>query len=137
MKELLKKNEEIIRYLIIGILTTIVSLTTYYVLVYTVFNPNVPLELQITNLISWITAVTFAYFTNKKYVFKQKEKTSLKQVITFYLSRVSTLIIDMLLMYIFVSRLNFSDKIIKLFVQVIVTILNYILSKFIVFKKSN
>lgn len=135
MKELLKKYEEIIRYLIIGVLTTVVSLATYYILVYTVFNPNVPLELQITNIISWIVSVTFAYFTNRRYVFKLKEKRTLKEIVKFYLSRVSTLLLDMLMMYILVSLLKFNDKIIKLIVQILVIVLNYILSKFLVFKK--
>jgi len=135
MKKNLIKYEEIIRYLIIGVLTTIVSLLSYYLLVFTVFNPNVAIELQITNIISWLLAVTFAYFTNRKYVFKISKKSSKKEAIKFYLSRVSTLIIDMLLMYIFVTLLSFNDKIIKLVIQVIITILNYIFSKLIVFKK--
>ena len=137
IKELLKKYEEIIRYLIIGVLTTIVSLASYYILVYIVFNPNIALELQITNIISWIVSVTFEYFTNRKFVFKVKDKSSIKEATNFYLSRVSTLILDMLMMYIFVSLLRFNDKIIKLIVQVLVTIANYILSKFIVFKNKH
>lgn len=137
IKELLKKYEEIIRYLIIGVLTTVVSLVTYYILVYTIFDPDIALELQITNVTSWIVSVTFAYFTNRTFVFKLKEKKSLKEAIKFYVSRISTLFIDMLLMYVFVSLLKYNDKIIKLVVQVIIIILNYILSKFIVFKKQN
>ena len=66
---------------------------------------------------------------------KLKEKISFKEGINFYLSRVSTLLLDMLMMYIFVSVLKFDDKVIKLIVQVIVIVLNYVLSKFIVFKK--
>jgi len=135
IKDLLNKYEEIIRYLFIGVLTTIVSLSTYYVLVYTIFNPNEPLELQVTNIIAWTVAVVFAYYTNRKYVFKQNEKNNTKEAINFYLSRLSTLIVDMLLMGLFVSLLKFNDKLIKIIVQIIITILNYILSKFIVFKK--
>ena len=118
-----------------GGLTTVVSLATYYLLVYTILNPKEAVELQIANIISWIASVTFAYFTNRKYVFKTKEKISFKEEINFYLSRVSTLLLDMLMMYIFVSVLRFDDKIIKLIVQIIVIVLNYVLSKFIVFKK--
>lgn len=135
IKELYYKYEEIISYLIVGGLTTVVSLATYYLLVYTILNPKEAVELQIANIISWIASVTFAYFTNRKYVFKTKEKISFKEEINFYLSRVSTLLLDMLMMYIFVSVLRFDDKIIKLIVQIIVIVLNYVLSKFIVFKK--
>lgn len=135
IKELYYKYEEIISYLIVGGLTTVVSLATYYLLVYTILNPKEAVELQIANIISWIASVTFAYFTNRKYVFKTKEKISFKEEINFYLSRVSTLLLDMLMMYVFVSVLRFDDKIIKLIVQIIVIVLNYVLSKFIVFKK--
>lgn len=134
IKELLIKYEEVIRYLIIGVLTTVVSLATYYILTFTVLDPKVSVQLQITNIISWIVSVTFAYFTNRKYVFKLKEKKNIKEASKFYLSRLSTLLLDMLLMQIFVIRLKFNDKIIKLIVQFVVIVLNYILSKFLVFK---
>ena len=132
-----KSHEEIINYLIVGGLTTVVSLGVYYLLTFSIMDANKPLELQITNIISWICAVLFAYFTNRKFVFKQKNKSNLKEGISFVSSRISTLLIDMFLMYLFVTVLCFNDKIIKLVVQVIVTVLNYILSKFIVFKKES
>ena len=134
IKELYIKYKEIINYLIFGVLTTIVSLATYYLLVLTILNPNKPLKLQIANIISWITCVTFAYITNRKYVFNSSNKNILKEGIKFYSSRLTTLFLDMLFMYIFVSKLNFNDKIIKIIIQIIITILNYILSKILVFK---
>lgn len=134
IKELYQKYKELINYLIFGVLTTIVSLTTYYLLVYTILNPDKPLQLQIANIISWITSVTFAYITNRKFVFESKDKNIIKEMTKFYSSRLTTLILDMLFMFIFVSKLKFNDKIIKLILQVIITILNYILSKILVFK---
>ncbi|MBQ2873648.1 MAG: GtrA family protein, partial [Bacilli bacterium] len=77
MINLYKKYKEIINYLIFGVLTTVVSLATYYLLVFTILDPNNPLELQIANIISWITCVTFAYITNRKYVFNSKNKNIL------------------------------------------------------------
>lgn len=135
MKEIIKRNREIISYLIIGVLTTIVSLISYYLLTITILSPNNPLELTIANIISWIISVLFAYITNRKYVFQSKDKNILKEAAKFTLSRVTTLIIDILLMFIFVSILHFNDKIIKLLVQIIIIILNYIFSKLLVFKK--
>ncbi len=135
IKELYKKYEEIINYLIIGGLTTVISLVVYYGLTFTIFDPNKALELQITNVVSWIISVTFAYFTNRKFVFKQKNKANIKEASSFFASRLSTLFVDMLLMFIFVTKLHFNDKILKIIVQVIVIVLNYIFSKFIVFKK--
>ena len=69
LKELYLKYKEIINYLIVGGLTTVVSLVTYYACVLTFLDPNNPLQLQIANVISWIFAVAFAYVTNRKYVF--------------------------------------------------------------------
>ena len=136
MIKLYHKYEEIINYLIIGGLTTVVSLLVYYGLTFTILDPNNAVQLQIANIISWIAAATFAYFTNRKFVFKQKDKSNIKEASKFYLSRISTLLIDMLLMFVLVTKLHFDDRIIKLVVQVVVTILNYVFSKFLVFKKN-
>ena len=73
IKQIYFKYEEIINYLIVGVLTTIVSLATYYLLVLTILNPNNAFELQIANIVSWLVAVTFAYYTNRKYVFKSND----------------------------------------------------------------
>ena len=138
MKEKLKKlnYREIIAYLIVGVLTTIVSLGTYYLVTITFLNPNKPVELQIANIISWMFAVAFAYFTNRKYVFLSKEKNKVKEGTKFILSRLTTLGLDMLTMFIMVSILNINDRISKLVSQVIVIIGNYVISKFFVFKKN-
>lgn len=135
MIDLYNKYKEIINYLIFGVLTTLISLATYYALTFTVLNADKALELQIANVVSWITSVTFAYFTNRSFVFESKEKLSLKEAFSFYMSRVSTLLLDMGLMYLLVTVLSFNDKLVKIIVQVVVIVLNYVLSKFIVFKK--
>ena len=132
---MIKKYKELINYLIFGILTTIINLITYYILVLTILNPNNKIELQIANIIAWIISVTFAYITNKKYVFYSHNNQVIKEAIKFYLSRISTLFLEMLLMFILVSKLNFNDKIIKIIVAIIIIILNYIISKLLVFKK--
>lgn len=135
MKELYEKYKEIINYLIFGFLTTAVSLLTYYLLTMTILDPKSSIQLQITNIISWCVGVLFAYFTNRKYVFSSKNKNKKKEFITFTTSRVSTLLLDMLIMFIFVTTLKFNDKIIKLVSQALVIIGNYLLSKLVVFKK--
>ena len=134
--ELYKKYQEIINYLIVGVLTTIVSLVTYYICVLTVFNPEDALELQLANIISWICAVLFAYITNKIFVFKSKNRNIIKEISSFVGARVLTLILDMLIMFIMVITLGINDKVSKLVVQVVVTILNYVFSKIFVFKKA-
>lgn len=134
LKNLYKKYEEIVNYLIVGGLTTIVSLASYYLCVYTFLNPTIGIELQIANLISWVIAVTFAYFTNRKFVFKSHEKNMIKEAASFYTSRIATLLMDMAIMFLFVTVLHGNDKIAKIIVQIVVTIGNYIISKFFVFK---
>ena len=135
MKEIYIKYKEMINYLIVGGLTTCVSLLTYYLLTFTILNPDISTELQIATIISWIISVLFAFFTNKKYVFESKNKFNLKEMISFILSRLSTLFIEMLLMYLLVTICKYNDKIMKIVVQIIVIILNYLLSKFLVFKQ--
>lgn len=135
--EKLKKlllNKEILSYLIVGVLTTVVSLAVYYGLVLTILNPNHPLQLQVANVISWIAAVTFAYFTNRRFVFHSDNPNMGKEAAGFFASRVSTLLMDMALMFLMVTLMGISDKIAKLVVQVVVTVANYVFSKFFVFK---
>ena len=135
VKKILKKYEEIINYLIVGILTTLLSLLIYYLCVFTFLNPENAVQLQIANILSWISGVTFAYFTNRKYVFKSVEKNRLKEASKFITSRLLTLVLDMFVMFVGVTIFKSNDKIIKLISQVLVIIGNYIFSKIFVFKK--
>lgn len=135
IKELYLKYKEIINYLIVGVLTTVVSLAVYYISVFTILNPENAVELQIANIISWIAGVAFAYVTNRKYVFESKEENKLKELTKFVSARIITLLMDMFIMFIGVTILKGSDKIMKLVSQVVITIANYIFSKIFVFKK--
>lgn len=134
IRTLYHKYRELINYLIVGGLTTAVSLGTYYICVLLFLDPESPLQLQIANVISWIAAVTFAYFSNRRYVFESENPDILKEALAFYLARVSTLLMDMFFMFLLVTVLSMSDKIAKLIVQVIVMAANYVLSKFLVFR---
>ena len=132
---LYKKYKELISYLIVGGLTTVVSLGVYYGCVLTFLDPEVAVQLQAANVLSWIAAVTFAYFTNRKYVFESKNENRLQEAAAFYGSRVTTLLLDMLCMFLMVTLMGWNVKVAKLIVQVLVTVANYILSKFLVFRK--
>ena len=128
-------NRETISYLVVGVLTTVVSLAVYYGLVLTILNPDNAVQLQIANIISWTAAVSFAYIANRKYVFRSKNPDILREAGSFFASRIGTLIMDMLLMFIMVTLLGVSDKIAKFVVQVVITIANYLFSKLFVFRK--
>lgn len=134
IKSLYLKHKEIINYVIVGGCTTLVSLGSYYICVITFLNPMNPVELQIANIISWVCAVAFAYITNRKYVFESKNTQRFKEVVKFVGARVTTLLIDMLSMALMVTVISLNDKLAKIIVQFIVFALNYIFSKFIVFR---
>lgn len=134
---LYKEYEEVIMYLIFGVLTTVLSLAIYYALTFTILDANNPVQLQIANVASWIAGVLFAFFTNRKYVFKaHKKEGQFKQFFNFCISRISTLIVDMTIMLVGVTIFGLNDKIFKIIAQIVVIVLNYLLSKFFVFKKS-
>lgn len=133
--DLYKKYSEVINYLIMGVFTTLVSILVY-ALCTRVFHINY----MISNIISWILSVSFAYITNKKFVFRSKcdaFKDLIVEVYQFFKYRLFSLGIDILLMYVFIELFNFDDMIAKIIVQVIVIILNYIFSKLFVFKKKS
>ena len=131
--DLYKKYSEIINYLIVGVLTTLVSIIIYWF-----FTKICHVNYMISNVISWIGSVSFAYVTNKKFVFKsvcESNEAVLVEIYQFFKYRVFSLVIDILLMYVFVETFNIDDMIAKVIVQFIVIALNYIFSKLFVFKK--
>ena len=139
IKELYFKYEEIINYLIVGALTTLITLVTYFLFTNTFLSGKSDLDIQIANVLSWICAVIFAYFTNRKFVFKSKVKgqKQVKEIINFFGSRVASLLIDMSLMFLLFSIMHINDAICKLITQVVVIVMNYVLAKIIVFKKKD
>lgn len=130
MKELFLKYKEIILYLIFGVLTTLVNIIVYFIST-KVFLINY----QLSNIVAWILSVTFAFITNKLYVFDSKETNFLKEAISFYTLRLFSLGIDILIMFIMVSLLNINDLISKIISNIIVIVINYFTSKLITFKK--
>lgn len=128
---LYKKYEEIINYLIVGGLTTLVS-----IVIYALCTKCFHINYMISNVISWIISVLFAYITNRIFVFKSKSSDILLEIYQFFKYRIFSFLIDVLFMYILVELINVDDMISKIIVQVIVIVLNYVFSKLFVFKKS-
>ena len=128
-------NTQTILYVIFGILTTIVNLISYYF-----FSNIMSINYLISNMISWIISVLFAYITNKFYVFNSKDKSKdiiIKEFIKFVNCRLTSGIIEMILLFLLVDIIKVNDVISKLVIGVIVVILNFIFSKLFVFKKLN
>jgi putative flippase GtrA len=133
LKQLLAN--EMVSYLIVGGLTTVVSLAAYYFLVLLFLDPYNAVQLQIANILSWIAAVSFAYYTNRKYVFHSENPRVLKEASGFFASRLGTLLVDMFMMFLMVTVCGVNDKLAKIIVQIIVIIANYLISKFYVFRR--
>ena len=139
--QLYKKYEEVINYLIIGGLTTLVNLIVKYALLFTVLKAENPVQLQIAVIVSWIIACLFAYITNRKIVFKSKSEKIIKEFVSFVTARLITLGMEVLIMYIFVTvlRLNSNLWVVvwSIVAQVVVVVANYVFSKLFIFKKEN
>lgn len=139
MKEKIKniyyQNKSVILYLIFGVLSTVVN-----ILVYALCSKILHINYAISNVISWIFAVTFAYLTNRVYVFDSNantKKSVIKEIILFYYYRIVTLILEFILLYLGITLLHIDDLIVKIIANVIVIVANYIFSKFLIFKNKN
>ncbi len=130
-----KKNKSVLLYLFFGALTTFVSILSF-VLAGTILKFNV----HVANTISWILAVTFAFFTNRKWVFDGKTHSKsqfFKQAGNFYAGRLFTYFVEELILIVFVNFLKLNQDIVKIVAQFVILTLNYIISKFIVFRKKD
>ena len=138
IKELYKKYEEIVLYLIMGVLSMIVNFAVQFGLLFTILDASNAFQLQLSVIIAWIAAVLFAYITNRIFVFKSKNN-KLKEFINFIIARVFTLGLEMLIIWFFITFLEFNSNfwviVWKLFAQAVVIISNYIFSKLFIFKK--
>ncbi len=138
--KLYEKYKKIINYIIFGTLTAIVNIGVKYLLLFTLLDASNGFELQTAIVISWIAAVLFAYFTNRKYVFESTNNNKLKEFISFVIGRISTLLIEMFIMWFFITFLKLNSNlyvvIFTLISQAFVIIGNYFFSKLFVFKKN-
>ena len=123
--------KETINYLIVGGLTTVVSIVSYNIFRFFIEN------ITICTILSWICAVLFAYITNRIFVFNSKEKNIIKEIVSFTASRIFSLIVEIIVMFILTSIFKINDRIAKIIVQFIIVVLNYITSKIFVFKKKD
>lgn len=130
MNNLFEKYKEQILYIIFGAATTLVNIIAYFLL------SKLPLGTAIATILAWLISVIFAFFTNRKYVFKASKNGFLKQFFGFFSMRVLTGALDVFVMILFVDVLEFNDLFIKILSNILVIILNYVFSKLFVFKKT-
>lgn len=160
--KLYRKYEDVILYIVFGVLTTVVSFVTQFLASGCLGTP-----VMVSTSISWVCAVTFAYVTNRKYVFKSEEHGAAgiaAEAARFYGARIATYFMEVLIMVLcadkfsgfFINLMNLesldytsgpvsafrdpaglNEMIFKLIANVIILISNYILSKLLVFRKKS
>ena len=137
-KELLIKYREIIIYLIVGVMTTVVSWGACFLAEWLWLDPDVSWQNDIINTIGWVTGVCFAYPLNRKWVFKSTNPKIAKEFFGFAISRLSTWILDVVVMRLTVNLLHMHYWVAKIFIStVLVMICNYVFSKLLIFKKKD
>lgn len=155
------KYREIIVYIIVGVMTTVFCWTLAWVFKRFILDVTDPFQNFLNNTINWVAGVSFAYPLNRKWVFKSKNPKIMNEYFKFALSRVSTWVVDVVIMWFFVNVWTFisiinkvalsqgitltEDSLVsinywiaKIFISsVVVMIVNYIFSKLLVFKKKD
>lgn len=157
-REFYRENREIIMYVIFGAGTTLISMLSYAL--FRIIFPNaqsvpewlgwlyeltnsfgVDSNTILPNLLSWICANIFAFITNRIVVFQSRKKGAfvLLEALKFFASRLFTLAVDILIMFLLVDLTGihnfFYEFCAKALSTLVVLILNYILSKLFVFRK--
>ncbi|WP_246055139.1 GtrA family protein [Pseudalkalibacillus caeni] len=133
MIQRIKRNKEILLYLLFGGLTTLVNLASYAASAY-IFN----LDYKISTTIAWIVSVLFAYFTNKRYVFNSRQSSLLKlgrEIFSFFSFRAISYVLDIVTMILLVDFLLVNDFVSKVIANILVVVFNYVASKLFIFRK--
>ena len=141
MLEFLKKHKSVILYIIFGGLTTVVDWSVSFLLYYLWGDAidATPILLHGANVIAWVAAVAFAYVTNRIWVFESKRRGFVPivcEIAAFAGGRVLTLILQEVIMAVFCTWLGLNEYLFKLVAAVLVVILNYFISKLLVFRKT-
>lgn len=133
---LYKKHQELVNYLVVGVIGTVVSIAIFTVLM------KMTNESVLSNVISWMVTVILMYILNRYFVFLEhaKDKVAiLKEVSTFISARIATLLLETAIVWlgIDVMKLNSGLQIVvvKTIGQVLVIVLNFVAAKLVIFKK--
>ena len=125
-------SREVLAYLVFGVLTTLVNIVAFAIL-----SRALSVGTVASNIIAWFLSVLFAYVTNRRWVFGTRVDSVLKEAATFFTGRVGTGVLDTAMMFATVDLFGWNDIVMKVIVNVIVIILNYVISKFLVFRRKS
>ena len=129
--ELYKKHQEIINYLVVGGIGTVVSIASFALFI------QLSLDTVVSNVVSWIIVVILMYVLNRYFVFSEHAhgfKAIFLEIVAFFGARVATLLIETAIVWLGIDVMNLNAIIIKTIGQVAVIVLNYVASKLVIFK---
>ena len=133
IRKLIERYRDLILYVLFGAFTTLVNTAVYWLCAHPLGLPVVP-----SSVIAWFMAVLFAYLTNRKMVFHSEAVTRAeiaREIVSFFLCRLATGVLDWVLMYVFADRLRLNDLAVKIAVNILAILLNYIASKLLIFRR--
>ena len=134
IRALLSRHREILSYVFWGVMTTAVNYVSYLLL-----TEGLRIHYLAGTVIAWVLSVLFAYFVNKLFVFQSRDWTwrvALRELWQMVASRLFSLGLELAIMWLFVDTLRCPHTLVKLCANVLVVVVNYVLSKFIIFKKT-
>lgn len=138
MKAFWNKYRMFILYCVFGGLTFLVDTGVFFLLGSALSLEESPVLLHTCSVFSTMTAITFAYITNRKYVFESKvtgARNVLREMASFYAARIFTMIMAEVLMQITVVHMGLEPRLMKLLINVLVIALNYLFSRLWIFKE--
>lgn len=127
-----RRNKSVLLYIFFGGLTTLISIGSFVL-----FDSRLGMHTLIANVFSWICAVLFAYVTNRIWVFDSKAtgRKVIGEMVSFFAGRLITLGLEEATLFVFVTVLAFNSTVIKVLAQLLVLVLNYLISKLLVFRE--
>lgn len=128
----MKIKKEIVSYLIFGVLTTLINIVSYGIL-----SKILNIDFKLATTIAWIISVLFAFITNKIYVFNSKGTNvwlMIKEFISFIFFRLLSYIVDIGMMIFMVDWMKIDDLVSKIAANVVVVIINYFASRYVIFR---
>lgn len=131
MKQLFQKNKQILLYLFFGVCTTGINTVCYGILY-----EHWKVSNMVSTVLAWLAAVIFAFFTNRSYVFesgKTGRAEKIREFISFFGCRILTGVLDVMIMAFAVDYMHWNSLIWKLCSNILVIILNFVASKFVIF----
>lgn len=130
MKEI-KKDKSFVRYIFIGLCTTLVNLSSYFF-----FYTHLECSALVSSVYGWALAVIFAYISNRYYVFESKEKNVVEEFLKFSSCRIISGFFEVFFMFVTVDVWNLRFFLSKCSCIVFVTLMNYFASKFMIFGRN-